>query len=101
MRQGRSDRQDSEMAIVNTFTRLIFGDDTGFSNQELRIVEALAAVQAGAIRPLESSDWAACLQAMSVAEMIELVGAVRARLEQEASAAPLGVSGEFVDRPHC
>ncbi len=99
MRQSYGDGPGSEMAIVDTFTRLIFGDDTGFNSQEVRIIEALTAVQGGC--PLPASDWGPCLQAMNVAEMIELVGAVRMRLEQEASLAPADISGGLLDRPHC
>jgi hypothetical protein len=71
----------SEMVIVDTFTRLIFGDDSEFDHRERLILEALGALDGSIVvtEPLAVGDY---LRALEVSEMITLVAAVRARLEQ-------------------
>jgi len=69
----------SEMAIVDTFTRLIFGEEDHFDAAELRIINALRLVDADMSRDshLEMGRY---LRALGVAEMIQLVGQVQACL---------------------
>lgn len=69
----------SEMAIVDIFTRLIFGEKDQFDDGELLIIEALRLVETGVARDshLEMGHY---LRALGVAEMIQLVGRVQACL---------------------
>ena len=66
----------SEMSIVDTFTKLIFGEESGYDEGELRIIEVLRAVDNNV--SLESHrDMGVYLRSMGVQEMIKLVSAVR------------------------
>ena len=69
----------SEMAIVDTFTRLIFGEEDLFDAAELRIVEALRLVDADMAGD-SLREMGCYLRALGVAEMIQLVGRVQACL---------------------
>ncbi|PLW68382.1 hypothetical protein [Pseudohalioglobus lutimaris] len=69
----------SEMAIVDTFTKLIFGEDYQYSNRELMIIQAFRTVDK---RVLFDShrDMGTYLRALGVGEMIKLVSQVQAQL---------------------
>lgn len=62
----------SEMAIVNIFTKLIFGQEQGYSPRELSIVHAFRLVEANVLRDshLEMGEY---LRNLGVREMIQLV----------------------------
>ena len=66
----------NEMSIVDTFTKLIFGEESGYDEHELRIIEVLRVVDKNVSidSHTEMGDY---LRAMGVQEMIELVSAVR------------------------
>ncbi len=68
----------SELAIVDTFTKLIFGEEE-FSSRELSIIQALRVVE-GQLRSQGHRDMGIYLRALGVREMIELVGSVRIQL---------------------
>jgi len=69
----------SEMAIVDTFTRLIFGAQDGFSSSEELIIQALRVVDASCALD-DYRDMGEYLRALGVAEMIELVTRMQANL---------------------
>ena len=79
----------SEMAIVDTFTRLIFGEEDLFDAAELRIVEALRLVDADMAGD-SLREMGCYLRALGVAEMIQLVGQVQARLADSPPPPPAG-----------
>jgi hypothetical protein len=66
----------SEMAIVDTFTRLIFGEEDHFDAAELQIVSALRLVDTGMTRD-SYREMGSYLRELGVAEMIELVDQVQ------------------------
>ena len=71
--------QVGEMAIVDTFTKLIFGEEGQYSNQELMIIQAFRNVDSNVV--LDSHrDMGAYLRALGVGEMIKLVGKVQSQL---------------------
>ena len=74
----------SEMAIVDTFTKLIFGESAQYSSQELLIVQALRLADANVAFD-SHSDMGDYLRALGVAEMIHLVADVQ---QQRASPLP-------------
>ncbi len=66
----------SEMAIVDTFTKLIFGEEEDFNNGEQLIIEAFRLVDSSVM--LDSHrDMGHYLRALGVAEMIQLVSRVQ------------------------
>ncbi len=69
----------SEMAIVDTFTKLIFGAQDGFSASEELVIRTLRVVDAS-IAPDSYSEMGDYLRALGVAEMIRLVTLVQASL---------------------
>jgi len=69
----------SEMAIVDTFTKLIFGESAQYSSQELLIVQALRLADANVAFD-SHSDMGDYLRALGVAEMIHLVADVQQQL---------------------
>ena len=70
------DIQVSEMLIVDTFTKLIFGEGSQYTDGELAIIQALRQVDANVA--LDSHrDMGDYLRALGVREMIILVGKVR------------------------
>ncbi len=71
----------SEMAIVDTFTKLIFGDAEHYSDAETLIIQALRAADANLAHDA-SADMGEYLRALEVGEMIELVARVREQLAQ-------------------
>ena len=72
----------TEMAIVNTFTKLIFGDGA-YTGRELLIIQAFRAVDANVGRDSqqEMGDY---LRSLGVREMIHLVSRLRQHLNQSA-----------------
>lgn len=66
----------SEMSIVDTFTKLIFGEEADYDNGELRIIEILRIVDSN-VSFDSHQDMGAYLRALGVQEMIKLVSSVR------------------------
>ena len=96
IRSSKSKRDDvpSEMVIVDTFTKLIFGDDTEYSSQELLIIQALRSVDHNV--SLDSHrDMGVYLRALEVGEMITLVSRVQEQLSKGVPviAGPVGAPG--------
>ena len=86
----------SEMAIVDTFTKLIFGEGDAYSTGELQIIQALRAVDANVA--LDSHrDMGEYLRALGVQEMIQMVTRVQQQLAEGLSglggATPARVEG--------
>ncbi len=82
----------SEMAIVDTFTKLIFGEDTHYTNRELMIIQAFRAVEKLVLFD-SHREMGAYLRALGVAEMIDLVALVQDQLLLDLQA--LGSRGEL------
>jgi len=76
----------SEMAIVDTFTKLIFCDNGDYSSRELLIIGAFREVDANVFRDdhLEMGEY---LRSLGVREMIHLVSRLKEHLN-EASFSP-------------
>lgn len=70
----------SEMVIVDTFTRLIFGEEH-YSSREDLVIEALRLVD-GNVALDSYRDMGEYLRALGVGEMIRLVSRVETRLEE-------------------
>ena len=68
-----------EMAIVDTFTKLVFGEEDDYSARELSIIKAFRAVDANAFADTHR-DMGGYLRALGVREMIQLVSQVQAEL---------------------
>jgi len=82
MRSGYTLRQDgavSEMAVVDTFTKLIFGEETRYSDTELLIVQALRSAEPNVALD-GHRDMGVYLRALGVNEMIKLVSAVQRQM---------------------
>ena len=77
--QGGESGAVSDMSIVDTFTKLIFGEDTAYSNQELLIIQALRSVD-GNVALDSHREMGIYLRALGVREMISLVGQVQMQL---------------------
>lgn len=77
----------SEMAIVDTFTKLIFGEESRYSNRELMIIQAFRMVDTNVVFD-SHRDMGAYLRALGVEEMIGLVSRVRRQLAGGNSVAP-------------
>ena len=71
--------QVSELAIVDTFTKLIFGVEDEYSDGELMIVQALRLADDN-IALDERHEMGGYLRALSVSEMIRLVSQVKQSL---------------------
>ena len=77
--QNRAEAQVGEMAIVDTFTKLIFGEESQYSNRELMIIQAFRNADANVV--LDSHrDMGTYLRALGVGEMIKLVSRVQDQL---------------------
>lgn len=77
----------SEMAIVDTFTKLIFGEEDRYSHRELRIIQAFRSVDTNVV--LDSHrDMGAYLRALGVQEMIRLVARVQQWLANDEPVVP-------------
>lgn len=85
----------SELSIVDTFTRLIFGDEDGYNRHELSVIQALRMVDLTVLGD-SHRDMGAYLREMEVGEMIELVGRVRRQLATMSGV--LSVAGEVPPR---
>ena len=81
------DCQISEMAIVNVFTKLIFGEEQAYSSRELLIIQALRVVDARVVRD-SHQEMGEYLRNMSVREMIQLVSRMRDQLNESTGALP-------------
>ncbi len=81
IRSGKSSGNSapSEMVIVDTFTKLIFGEDVEYSSQELLIIQALRSADHN-IGLDSHRDMGVYLRALGVREMIALVSRVREQL---------------------
>lgn len=71
--------QVGEMAIVDTFTKLIFGEESLYSNRELLIIQAFRNVDHNVVFD-SHRDMGAYLRALGVGEMIKLVSTVQDQL---------------------
>lgn len=90
----------SEVAIVDTFTKLIFGEETDFSSRELSIIQALRLVECRLDMDCHR-NLGTYLRALGVAEMIKLVGTVRCQLVQTAGlTAPVSADSYTGNRSH-
>ena len=69
----------SEMAIVDTFTKLIFGEEDHYSTPELKIIQALRSVDIN-VAVDGHREMGEYLRALGVREMIQLVSRVREQL---------------------
>lgn len=91
MPHAHSSNDDSpinEMSIVDTFTKLIFGEEGSYSRRELSIIQALRMVEVSVLAD-SHSDMGAYLRAMEVREMIELVARVRRQLDSAPASLPV------------
>ena len=89
----------SEMAIVDTFTKLIFGDDNQYDAHQLAIIQALRDVDANVA--LDShGEMGAYLRALGVREMIGLVSRVRGALASGISLPTGSTGGTVTSHPH-
>jgi len=70
----------SEMAIVDTFTKLIFGEEDGYSDDELMIIGAFRTVDTNVTLD-NHRDMGIYLRALGVGEMIQLVSQVQEQLD--------------------
>ena len=71
----------SEMAIVDTFTKLIFGEEETYSSKELHIIQAFRTVDPNVAFD-SHTDMGEYLRALGVQEMIQLVARVRVQLAE-------------------
>jgi len=69
----------SELAIVDTFTKLIFGEEARYTDLELRIIQSLRLTDDNVA--LDSHrEMGVYLRALGVEEMIRLVSRVQAQM---------------------
>ncbi len=66
----------SELAIVDTFTKLIFGQESRYSTAELRIIQALRITDNNVAQD-SHPEMGTYLRALGVEEMIKLVSRVQ------------------------
>jgi hypothetical protein len=81
----------TEMAIVNTFTKLIFGDEAN-SPQELSIIQAFRSVDASVLRD-SHEELGEYLRNLGVREMIQLVSRLRQHMK-ESIEGPVAMCGQ-------
>lgn len=74
----------TEMAVVDTFTKLIFGDED-YSEREIAIIEAFRLVNPDVFRD-NYREMGEYLRSLGVREMIQLVSRVRQRMGESAGA---------------
>jgi len=87
----------SEMAIVDTFTKLIFGEESDYTHRELMIIRACRSVDANV--SLDShQDMGGYLRALGVREMIKLVSKVREQLANGVTVLPQDSFEEVAQR---
>ena len=70
----------SEMEIVDTITKLIFGEEEGYSSRELAIIGAFPLVDVNLIRSTHR-ETGKYLHSLGVGEMIQLVTRLREHLQ--------------------
>lgn len=75
----------TEMAIVNTFTKLIFGDES-YTTSELAIIAAFRSLD-GAVARDTYREMGEYLRNLGVREMIQLVSSLRQQIADCAGAA--------------
>lgn len=75
----------SEMAVVDTFTKLIFGEQNNYSSLELLIIAAFRAVELNVLRDTHF-EMGAYLRNLGVREMIQLVARLQAQLKNPVDA---------------
>ena len=75
----REGSQVGEMAIVDTFTKLIFGEEDDYSASELQIIQAFRAADANVLLDTHRG-MGEYLRVLAVREMIELVPMVQEQL---------------------
>ena len=75
----------SEMAIVDTFTKLIFGEVDHYSKQELLIIQALRMVDTNVLFD-SHRDMGQYLRALGVGEMVQLVARVQTQVREQVPA---------------
>lgn len=78
--------QFSEMAIVDTFTRLIFREEADFSPRDRVVIEAFRSVDPNVFMD-SYADMGDYLRNLGVSEMIHLVARIREDIEASARAA--------------
>ena len=76
----------TEMAIVDTFTKLIFGDED-YSERESLIIEGLRSVNADVLRD-SYREIGEYLRSLGVREMIQLVSRVKDHIAEHGDAPP-------------
>ena len=76
----------SEMAVVDTFTRLIFGDQDDFNATEEMIIQAFRSVDANVLMDTHA-EMGLYLRSLGVREMIHLVSRIREQLAAESEVA--------------
>jgi len=77
--------QVTEMAIVNTFTKLIFGDEA-YNTSELAIIAAFRSLD-GSVERDTYTEMGEYLRDLGVREMIQLVSSLRQQITDCAKAA--------------
>jgi hypothetical protein len=86
-----------EMAIVDTFTKLIFGEEDAFSSSEELIIQAFRLVDHSVV--LDSHrDMGIYLRALGVAEMIQMVTRVQTCLVDRVQTLVQGRKETILDR---
>lgn len=75
----RSGDSVSELAIVDTFTKLIFGEENRYSDAELRIIQGLRLTDDN-VATDGHHDMGVYLRALGVEEMIRLVSRVQGQM---------------------
>ena len=83
----RAEGAASEMAIVDTFTKLIFGEELRYSDLELRIIQALRSTEPNVALD-GHSEMGVYLRALGVSEMIKLVSRVQGQMASGHSRRP-------------
>ena len=78
--KNNEDSPVTEMAIVNTFTKLIFGDG-GYTERESMIIQAFRAVDNCVLRD-SHQEMGEYLRNLGVREMIQLVSRVRQYIKE-------------------
>ncbi|MFT6365469.1 MAG: hypothetical protein ACJAUG_001950 [Halioglobus sp.] len=66
----------TEMSIVDTLAKLIFGEESGYDRSDLQIIEVLRIVESN-VSLGSHIDMGVYLRALGVQEMIKLVSSVR------------------------
>ena len=89
----------SKMAIVDTFTKLIFGEDSAYNATDLSIIQAFRSADTNVA--LDSyRDMGGYLRAMGVREMIQLVPVVQEKLMGGLQSALPGAGHALLDGAH-